>query len=647
MLRNTYRFFAVLLTVLLSMGLPAHAADIWVATDGNDYNPGTASRPFATVAAALRYARELRRLQHPSVQKGIHIKIKGGEYLLPETLLLRPEDAGTAESPTVLEAADQATPVLSGGVRIQGWQLCTEQVPGLPEAARGKVWVAPVPVTAGIPLAFRQCWVNGRKAVRARNIMSDEDMPRIYAVDKNKQEMCIPADALKGIKEPRQLEMVIHQMWAIANLRVQSFTMEGDTACLHFYQPESRIQFEHPWPEAVIDAQHRKNGNSAFYLTNHISFLDQPGEWYEDVQQGKLYYWPRNGETMQHAEVVVPALEKLVEVKGLADRPVAYVQFKGICFAYSTWMRPSLKGHVPLQAGMYLLDGYKLQQPGTPEKKSLENQAWIGRPPAAVELSYVHHTSFEGCRFEHLASTGLDYIRGTHDDTVEGNLFSDIGGTGIQLGTYADEAFETHLPYQPKDEREICTRERISNNLVTGCTNEDWGCVGISAGYVRDCSITHNEVREVSYSGICVGWGWTKQPNCMRNNRIEANHVHHYARHMFDVGGIYTLSAQPGTVITGNYIDSIYHPSYAHDPQHWFYFYFDEGSSYITIRDNWCPSEKFMRNANGPGNTWQNNGPMADVRIKQTAGIEPRFQYLFTGKRGVTEVHETIRTQKQ
>ncbi|WP_431210772.1 hypothetical protein ACQ86N_33145 [Puia sp. P3] len=42
---------------------------------------------------------------------------------------------------------------------------------------------------------------------------------------------------------------------------------------------------------------------------------------------------------------------------------------------------------------------------------------------------------------------------------------------------------------------------------------------------------------------------------------------------------------------------------YAHDPKHWFYFYFDEGSSYITIRDNWCPEEKFMRNSNGPGNT--------------------------------------------
>ena len=108
----------------------------------------------------------------------------------------------------------------------------------------------------------------------------------------------------------------------------------------------------------------------------------------------------------------------------------------------------------------------------------------------------------------------------------------------------------------------------------------------------------------------------------MKNNRILYNHVHHYAKHMFDVGGIYTLSAQPGTLIAENYIDSIYHPGYAHDPNHWFYFYFDEGSSYITIRDNWCPEEKFMRNSNGPGNTWENNGPMVKDSIKKAAGIQ-------------------------
>jgi hypothetical protein len=201
-------------------------------------------------------------------------------------------------------------------------------------------------------------------------------------------------------------------------------------------------------------------------------------------------------------------------------------------------------------------------------------------------------------------------------------VFRDIGGTAIQVGVYSDPAFETHLPYAPTDAREVCHDEYIGNNLVTDCTNEDWGCVGISAGYVHDVDIEHNEVSEVSYSGICVGWGWTRTVNCMKNNRILYNYVHHYAKHMFDVGGIYTLSAQPGTLIAENYIDSIYHPVYAHDPKHWFYFYFDEGSSYITIRDNWCPEEKFMRNSNGPGNTWENNGPMVKESIKKAAGIQ-------------------------
>ncbi|MEP6676507.1 MAG: hypothetical protein ABJA78_15205, partial [Ferruginibacter sp.] len=177
-------------------------------------------------------------------------------------------------------------------------------------------------------------------------------------------------------------------------------------------------------------------------------------------------------------------------------------------------------------------------------------------------------------------------------------------------------------------EREICSNTHIIDNLVTDVTNEDWGCVGISAGYVRNINIEYNEVNEVSYSGICVGWGWTKTINAMRNNRIYANRVNHYAKHMYDVGGLYTLSAQPGTVISDNYIDSIYKAPYAHDPNHWFYFYLDEGSAYISIKNNWCPAEKVMRNSNGPGNSWENNGPAVAETVKKNAGLEPAYQYL-------------------
>jgi len=584
---------------------------IWVSPSGNDHNAGSRDAPLATVAAAFRKAREERRLHDPAVKDGIHIVLRGGEYQLTEPLFVRPEDAGTEASPTVVEAAPGEEPVLSGGVSVQGWR----KVKGT------RMYEADAPVIGGHYLSFRQLWVDGLKAVRARDIVDEDHMRRILSVDKDKQEIWIPAMANLPA-HPEQMEMTIHQMWATAVLRIRSMDQVGDRCRLRFWEPESHLELEHPWPAPVIDSGHRQNGNSAYFLSNALELLDSPGEWYEDIEKGKIYYWPRSGEDLSKATVTVPALTHLVQISGTIDRPVSYLQWKGIRFAYSTWMRPSEAGHVPLQAGMYLLDAYSLKVPGTPDKKGLENQAWIGRPSGAVELSYADHISFNNCSFRHLASTGLDLLRGTHADTISSCDFRDIGGTGIQAGVYSGEAFETHLPYDPVDNREVCRDEWITGNLVTDCTNEDWGCVGISAGYVRDFHIEHNEVSEVAYSGICVGWGWTRTINCMRNNHIIGNYIHHYAKHMYDVGGIYTLSAQPGTVISENRIDSIYHPTYVHDPKHWFYFYFDEGSSYITIRNNWCPEEKFMRNANGPGNVWENNGPMVDERIKSAAGIK-------------------------
>jgi hypothetical protein len=618
------------LCLLIIIGDTVNAATIWVSVNGNDANNGTKESPKLTIAAALRQARELRRLKDPSVQEGIYIMIEDGEYVLSEPIFVRPEDSGTIESPTIIANAPGAKPVISGGVSIVNWKKAVN-VPGLPAVSQGHVFVADLPQTSEGSLLFRQLWVNGIKAIRARESNTDEGMSRILDVDKRTQEIWIPLPKRGLPTNPGHMEMIIHQMWAIANLRIKSIRKEGNKAALSFYQPESRIEFEHPWPPPVIDKEHKMNGNSAFYLTNSIAFLDEPGEWYEDVKAGKLYYWPRKGEDMQTAKVIAPSLEKLVQIEGTIDRPAKNIYFMGLNFEYTTWLRPSLRGHVPLQAGMYLLDAYKLKPKGTPEKPGLENQAWVGRPAAAVEVSYVNHTGFKNCTFTHLASTGLDYVDGTHDDYVIGNLFTDIGGSGILVGTFSPEGFEAHLPYIPQDAREICFNESIANNLVYNVTNEDWGCVGIGAGYVKKISIRHNEIFDVSYTGISVGWGWTKILSIMSDNLVRANKIHHYARHMYDVAGIYTLSSQPNTLIDSNYVDNIYKVSYAHDPDHWFYLYTDEGSSYITLKNNWCPSEKFLKNANGPGNVWENNGPQVSDVVKSAAGLEKQYRYMLDG----------------
>jgi hypothetical protein len=608
----------------------AHAVDIYVAPGGSDTNPGTKEKPVATLNVALRKARELRRLNDPSIEGGIHIIVRGGTYRLYEPVFIRPEDAGTFTNPTHIEAAPGEKPVFTGGITIKGWQRLLTKVPGLPQEAQGKVWTADLPLHEGNLMQFRQLWVNDQKAIRARDRNADS-MYRILSWDKTEQTCRIPTPKTLPLQHTTGLEMVIQQWWAIAILRIKKFEAHGDSTKLFFHQPESRIQSEHPWPAPWIS---KETGNSAFYLTNALELLDSPGEWWLDVVNRKLYYWPRSGEDLHKVVVTAPVLETLFRIEGTVDRPVSNIQFKGISFEHTGWLRPSQQGHVPHQAGMYMLDAYKLKQPGTPDKKTLENQAWVGRPAAAVKVAFADSIAFESCRFRHLASTALDYDKGTHDGVINGNLFKDIGGTAILAGTFSDEATEVHIPYNPFDEREICTRMRITNNLVTDATNEDWGCVGIGVGYARGVDIEHNEISDVSYTGISIGWGWTPTLNAMQGNRIRYNRIHHYAKYLYDVSGIYTLSAQPGTIISENYIDSIYKAPYPHLSTHWFYLYTDEGSSRMTITNNWSPSEKYLQNANGPGNKWDNNGPLADESVKQNAGLQSA--YLFLAKERIT-----------
>lgn len=597
------------------------AGEIWISPKGSDFNDGTRQSPKATLTSALRQAREWRRTEDNRIQGGITIYMEGGTYAFHEPVFIRPEDSGTKESPTIIRSVGDEKVILSGGISINGWKK------------QGKVWVADVPAFNGRPLDFRQLWVNGKKAVRARDVEDFEKMNRICSVDEKNEILYVPAVSIrrlidnKGNLKAKYAEMVLHQMWCVANLRIRSVEVQGDSAAIRFHQPESRIQFEHPWPRPMVTT----NGhNSAFYLTNARELQDVPGEWYHDIDARKVYYYPREGEKMQEAEVIVPAVETLVRVEGTLDRPVCHIRFEKITFSYTTWMRPSEKGHVPLQAGMYLTDGYRIDPKMQRNylNHPLDNQGWLGRPAAAVRVVAARQIDFERCRFEHLGSTGLDYEEAVQGGVVRGCLFRDIAGNVLLVGSFSPAAHETHLPYDPADRREVCTQQHINNCYFTEIGNEDWGCLAIAAGYVGDVNIEHNEISEVPYSGISLGWGWTQTVNCMRNNRVHANLIHHYAKHMYDVAGIYTLGSQPKSYVTENCVHSIYKPGYVHDPNHWFYLYTDEGSSFITVRDNWTEGEKYLQNANGPGNVWENNGPKVDNDVRERAGVEAAYKDL-------------------
>ena len=593
------------------------AGEIYVSLQGNDKNPGTKEAPFNTLNRAIKQAREWRRLNRPEVAGGIYIRLEEGVYAQRNSLFLRSEDSGTPDSPTVICAVDGAHPVISGGVAVTGWKRGCDN-PAIPEELRQKIWSAEVPLIGNRRVETRQMWVNGNKVQRAAQF-PDGGLERMIDFNPEEQTITIPVSQSvnpKRLQNASQLEMIVHQRWAIAILRVKSIDVKDGQAVVRFHEPESHLEFAHPWPQPVIGGE---KGNSSFCLTNALELLDQPGEWFQEYPSGTIYYYPQASENMETAEVIIPTLETLVTIDGTLSRPVKHIQFNGITFAHTSWMRPSFQGHVTLQGGFPLLDAYKLQEPGLPEKAELENQAWITRPETAIRVRGAEHIDFKHCTFRHLSSTGLDYEWAVTASSVEDCQFTDIGGTALLVGAFPDGGFETHIPFIPADVRELCSHITIRNNFISNVTNEDWGCVGIGAGYVRNMDISHNEVCHLNYSGICVGWGWTSLESGMCNNRIEANYVHHFARRLYDAGGLYTLSNQPGSVMRNNRIEHLIEAPYATNDRA-FYIYLDEATDGYTMENNWCPAERFDSNRPGKKNVWKNNGPQVADSIKYKAG---------------------------
>ena len=178
----------LLVTTICLLG--AHllsAGEIWISPQGNDFNDGTRPSPKATLTSALRQAREWRRTDDERGRGGITICMEGGTYALYEPVFIRPEDSGTEDSPTVIRPVADEKVVLSGGIRIGGWKK------------QGKLWVADVPMFNGRPLDFRQLWVNGKKAVRARDVEDFEKMNRICSVDEKNEILYVPAVAIRRL----------------------------------------------------------------------------------------------------------------------------------------------------------------------------------------------------------------------------------------------------------------------------------------------------------------------------------------------------------------------------------------------------------------------------------------------------------------
>lgn len=134
----------------------------------------------------------------------------------------------------------------------------------------------------------------------------------------------------------------------------------------------------------------------------------------------------------------------------------------------------------------------------------------------------------------------------------------------------------------------------ISNNYITRVAELNWGSPGVHGYFTEGCNITHNEIWDLPYSAVCMGWGWNNylDMTACRDNRINYNKLHDAMQRCLDGGGIYTLGRQPNSTQIGNHTYNMPNPLGA--------FYTDTGTSYYTFRDNVIENTGMDYNTGGP-----------------------------------------------
>jgi hypothetical protein len=269
---------------------------------------------------------------------------------------------------------------------------------------------------------------------------------------------------------------------------------------------------------------------------------------------------PRRGEDPTALVAEVPRLETLVRVAGTRDAPVDDLVLRGLGFAASGWLEPSSPhGYPVLQAG------FRLQSVSAPQD--------VLAPPGAVVLSHARDVVVERCTFERLGALGLVVEEGSQRIVIEGNRFRDLSGGAIAIGGVlpADRA--------EADPARLTSDHVVRNNYITDVGLEYFDHAAIFVGYARGVIIEHNELANLPWVGIHVGWGWDPTVvAALGDNRVTHNLVRNSHQRLEDGGLVYTLSAQPGSAIAGNYL---------HDQARDFAgIYLDQGTRYYSVTNN-------------------------------------------------------------
>ncbi|MBO5409115.1 MAG: right-handed parallel beta-helix repeat-containing protein [Clostridia bacterium] len=528
--------------------------EIYVSTGGKSTNAGTKEAPVNNLANALKIVKTI----NNDMTGDIIVNVAPGTYKSSVAIEIDPTMGGKNGHKVIIRAEDPDNkPVISGGEDLTGkWTKVDGE----------NYWVASTTTRE-----TRALFVNGYQATMARSdgwyrgveISPAEPKNDAHVADGILVSSYGNADFPQGLDQQTatqqsRMQIVFSLQWANHRFPIDSIEYNSTNGNVSIYTT-------YPYYNAFcIDGLHTSTitptAGSGFYLENSLLLLDQPGEFYFDKETRKMYYYPYAQEDMNTIETWCATTDRMMSITGIGSaNKVTNLEFDGIAFRYGGYDDITVKGAAFNQT----------------EEWRLGSETYYGSHifPGQIWVNYADSLVFKNCEFGSMGSSAIILEEGVSNSQITGSYFHDLAGTGVVLGDYRDGNAASSTT-------ERCQNIEVDNNIFRRTAQEFQGLTAISVYYVGNANIHHNDIKDTSYSGIVIGWGWGyDDPADCGNHIISYNKIDDVMQTMGDGAHIYTLGNLRGTQINDNYVID---PGQVKAPG----IYFDQGTGYTFVCDN-------------------------------------------------------------